>query len=162
MRIDIDNYICEKFAFKKSKTTTNGTNHALTYNNETDFFVQTPLCEVLEISSNHIKIQFERETNKAHFGFFKSINDKIFNFSNDIYPNTVYKNNVIRSGPYLILDTKLKKPLFFDSNKEAISSDDVSDGDFVLCLLRTSGLWADSKSTGSKWECYQIMKIEPP
>lgn len=159
--VDPNNCNMNDFDFGPKKHTAIGINHEFLYNEE-NFYVQTPVCEVLDINheKNTLKIQFTRDYNHNHFQFFCGLNDLFFKYIRRNYKETDFIYSV-SCGPFIVFNTKIckDKTLYFNDKKEMIISKDIKEGDLVLCLLKTKGLWVDSKTSSMKWNTFQVLKI---
>ena len=145
--------------FEKN-TTKIGMNHKIKYDGES-FKVQSPICEILEITDTTIKVQFTTEYNIEHARFFQFINEMVNNFVSLNYSKFQFVSTVAMAGPFVILELKkVSGTTCFDIDKHLISIDTLSKDDLAIFLLETKGIWAnhETETTTMKWSILQVLK----
>ena len=159
-KIDTKNADMNEFMFTPPKTTLIGTNHDLLYSRQS-FFVQSPTCQVLEFDpiNGHIKFQFYKEDDLEAFQLFCGLNGLFFRHLKEEYPGIDFIHTV-HCGHVITIAAKIPPSvLYFDSNYETIISEDVKEGDHIICLLKTKGLWVNETTGTMKWTAFQILKF---
>jgi hypothetical protein len=164
-RVDPDNMDMNLFIFGPQKQTLIGRNRELIYDRQS-FYIQTPVCQVLEFDHTKrcIKMQFSKEYNPGSYQLLCGLNSLFFKHLREHYPDAEFISSVT-CGHVITIDAKIDpNVLYFDANKDIIISDDITEGDLVICLVKTKGLWIDddnsSKPTGSmKWNVFQLLKL---
>ena len=159
-KIDPETVDMSEFIFSPKKTTLIGNNHELLYSKQS-FFIQSPVCQVLNIDpeNNTMKLQFFKEDDSTSYQLFCDLNGLFFRYLKEEYPGVKFINTV-HCGHIITITAKLSpNVLFFDSNKDIIISKDIKEGDHILALVKTKGLWVSEDTGTMKWSAFQILKM---
>lgn len=165
-RINPETMDMNEFMFTPQKTTLIGSHHDLLYSRQ-PFYVQSPVCEILEFNKEHktIKMQFSKEYNPESYQLFCGLNSLFFKYLSANYPDAKFISSV-SCGHIITINAKIDPNIhYFDVDKNIIISDDISVGDLILCLLKTKGLWVNDSDeiehTGTmKWNVFQLLNLK--
>jgi len=181
-KLDVKMYNISLLTITPPKKTNGGYNLKILYNNK-NFNIQSPLCKIVDINynskvskNNYIILSFIIGKNFNHFQFFGVLEHQIVeemgkyfkNSKYDILNETGSENledvvniniNRIKEIQMTVKVKILSDVLFFNKEKTEISGKELEIGDKVVLILKTNGIFCDSKSASLAWKTSQILKF---
>lgn len=142
------------------------------------FEIQTPLCTIEKIirEGNEVKcfdISFTIQSNFTYYKFFNIFDLRLKKF----IENFNDKHNIIQlnieetfkggqdefeteESIKLCIHLKVnQETIYFDKNKKCISVHDLKEQDKVVGLIKTKGVFMDTKGINYRWTGNQILKF---